>query len=124
MNSASALLWWRLELPIPYELEESLFWKLTDLGLYRVAFQHAPEVPAERTLLAWLPTSEWSELDRDQLMASLRPLAEPFGLTLANPIWCQVADEDWSLGWKKHWQPDPVGQRLLILITKPRLFPD
>ncbi|HGY5538081.1 MAG TPA: 50S ribosomal protein L11 methyltransferase [Prochlorococcus sp.] len=115
MNSASALLWWRLELPIPYELEESLFWKLTDLGLYRVAFQHAPEVPAERTLLAWLPTSEWSELDRDQLMVSLRPLAEPFGLTLANPIWCQVADEDWSLGWKKHWQPDPVGQRLLIL---------
>ena len=24
-------------------------------------------------------------------------------------------DEDWSLAWKQHWQPDPVGERLLIL---------
>ncbi|HGY5535345.1 MAG: 50S ribosomal protein L11 methyltransferase [Prochlorococcus sp.] len=115
MNSVSPLLWWRLELPITDELEESLLWKLTDLGLYRVALQHLPERPAERTLLAWLPSSEWSDSDREQLVVSLRPLAETFGLTLASPIWCQVADEDWSLSWKKHWQPDPVGQHLLIL---------
>jgi ribosomal protein L11 methyltransferase len=24
-------------------------------------------------------------------------------------------DEDWSLSWKQHWQPDPVGERLLVL---------
>ena len=29
--------------------------------------------------------------------------------------WREQADEDWSLSWKQHWQPDPVGQRLLIL---------
>ena len=114
MNFAAALRWWRLSLPIADELEESLIWKLTDLGLCRLAVQHAPE-NSERTLLAWLPSSEWSESDRDQLMANLRPLAEPFGLKLANPTWCEVADEDWSLNWKQDWQPDPVGQRLLIL---------
>ena len=26
-----------------------------------------------------------------------------------------MADEDWSLSWKQHWQPDPVGRALLIL---------
>ena len=114
MNSASAFCWWRLALPIADELEESLIWKLTELGICRIAVQHAPE-KAERTLLAWLPSPEWSLSDRDQLMVNLRPLAEPFGLKLANPTWCEVADEDWSLNWKQHWQPDPVGQRLLIL---------
>ena len=114
MNSASALRWWRLALPIADELEESLIWKLTELGICRTAVQNAPE-KAERTLLAWLPSPEWSLSDRDQLMVNLRPLAEPFGLKLANPTWCEVADEDWSLNWKHHWQPDPVGQHLLIL---------
>ena len=30
-------------------------------------------------------------------------------------LWDEVADEDWSLSWKQHWQPDPVGIGLLIL---------
>jgi ribosomal protein L11 methyltransferase len=42
-------------------------------------------------------------------------MADTFGLALADPLWEELADEDWSLSWKKHWQPDPVGQRLLIL---------
>jgi ribosomal protein L11 methyltransferase len=29
--------------------------------------------------------------------------------------WHHQADEDWNSSWKRHWQPDPVGQRLLIL---------
>jgi len=29
--------------------------------------------------------------------------------------WTHQVDEDWSLAWKQHWEPDPVGQRLLIL---------
>jgi ribosomal protein L11 methyltransferase len=26
-----------------------------------------------------------------------------------------VADEDWSLSWKQHWAPDPIGTSLLVL---------
>ena len=44
-------MWWRLTLPCPPELEESLVWKLTDLGLHRHAVQHAPETPDRKTLL-------------------------------------------------------------------------
>ena len=108
-------MWWRLSLPLPPLLEESLLWKLESLGLYRLAVQYAPESPDQRTLLAWLPASEWPQDQREQLLNSLRPMADTFGLALADPLWEELADEDWSLSWKKHWQPDPVGQRLLIL---------
>ena len=108
-------MWWRLSLPCPAELEESLLWKLDDLGLHRHAVQHAPETPEQRTLLLWLPQPEWPEADRHELLASLEPLADPFGLSLPQGHWDAVDDEDWSLSWKQHWQPDPVGNALLIL---------
>ena len=108
-------MWWRLTMACPPELEESLVWKLTDLGLHRHAVQHAPETPYQKQLLLWLPQPEWPEAERQQLLASLAPLAEPFGLELPQGHWDDVADEDWSLSWKQHWQPDPVGEGLLIL---------
>ncbi len=113
--TSTSLRWWRLSLPLEPELEESLLWKLESLGLHRLAVQHAPETPSRRTLLAWLPAPEWPQDQRLQLMESLRPLAETFGLSLPVPEWAELDDEDWSLTWKQHWQPDPVGSRLLIL---------
>ncbi len=102
-------------MPCPPELEESLAWKLNDLGLHRFAVQHSPETPHQKTLLVWLPQPEWPLAEREQLLASLEPLSQPFGLAFPAGIWDEVADEDWSLSWKQHWQPDPVGQQLLIL---------
>ena len=108
-------MWWRLSMPCPPELEESLVWKLNDLGLHRFAVQHSPDTPHQKTLLVWLPQPEWPVAEREQLLASLEPLSQPFGLAFPSGVWDEVADEDWSLSWKQHWQPDPVGQRLLIL---------
>jgi ribosomal protein L11 methyltransferase len=108
-------MWWRLSMPCPPELEESLAWKLNDLGLHRFAVQHSPETPHQKTLLVWLPQPEWPLAEREQLLASLEPLSQPFGLAFPAGVWDEVADEDWSLSWKQHWQPDPVGQQLLIL---------
>ena len=107
--------WWRLELPLPPELEESLFWKLPQLGIPRVAVRHRPERPGERLLQAWLPAADWPEPERRELLKALEPLGEPFGLALPAAVWHRQNDEDWSLSWKRHWQPDPVGERLLIL---------
>jgi ribosomal protein L11 methyltransferase len=77
--------------------------------------QHRPEAPEQRQLVAWLPAADWPAAERQQLPAALAPLAATFGLELAPLAWREQADEDWSLSWKQHWQPDPVGQRLLIL---------
>jgi ribosomal protein L11 methyltransferase len=108
-------MWWRLSMPCPPELEESLAWKLNDLGLHRFAVQHSPETPHQKTLLVWLPQPEWPLSEREQLLASLEPLSQPFGVAFPAGVWDEVVDEDWSLSWKQHWQPDPVGQQLLIL---------
>ena len=112
---AAAPGWWRLELASLPELEESLLWKLAELGIPRVAVQHRPETPSQRQLIAWLPAIDWPEPERQQLALALAPLAEPFGLALPPLRWSQQADEDWSLSWKHHWQADPVGKGLLIL---------
>jgi len=113
--TSTSLRWWRLSLPLQPELEESLLWKLESLGLHRLAVQHAPETPHQRVLLAWLPAPEWPDDQRQELIDSLRPLADTFGLSFPQPEWFELDDEDWSLTWKQHWQPDPVGDRLLIL---------
>jgi len=109
------LAWWRLEMAALPELEESLLWKLNDLGISRVAVGHHPETPSERRLIAWLPQVDWPEPELPQLERSLAPLAATFDLELPPIQWTQQLDEDWSLAWKQHWQPDPVGERLLIL---------
>jgi ribosomal protein L11 methyltransferase len=111
----AALAWWRLEMAALPELEESIIWKLNALGIPRVAVRHAPETPQQRQLLAWLPTIDWPRAEREQLERALVPLAATFGMDLPAISWTHQADEDWSLTWKQHWQPDPVGQRLLIL---------
>ena len=112
---AAAPGWWRLELASLPELEESLLWKLAELGIPRVAVQHRPETPSQRQLIAWLPAIDWPEPERQQLALALAPLAEAFGLALPPLQWSLQADEDWSLSWKQHWQADPVGEGLLIL---------
>jgi ribosomal protein L11 methyltransferase len=107
--------WWRLEMGCPPELEESLLWKLRSLGVTRLAVGHRPDHPDERLLTAWLPAVDGSDARRHELEAALAPLAEPFGLTLPPIVWQRQPEEDWSLSWKRHWRPDPVGERLLIL---------
>jgi ribosomal protein L11 methyltransferase len=109
------LAWWRLELLAQPELEESLLWKLGELGISRVALRHPPEAPLERQLLAWLPEADWPEGERAELQRALVPLAATFLLELPPLQWQRQLDEDWSLTWKQHWQADPVGERLLIL---------
>jgi ribosomal protein L11 methyltransferase len=107
--------WWRLEMDAPAELEESLLWKLPTLGIHRLAIRSSPAAPEAHQLVAWLPEIDWPETERSQLTDALGPLAEPFGLALPPLQWFRQSDEDWSLSWKQHWQPDPLGERLLIL---------
>jgi ribosomal protein L11 methyltransferase len=107
--------WWRLSLAPPADLEESLLWRLPELGVNRVAVLHRPASPQERELVAWLPESDWPEPQLRELETALQPLAEPFGLILPPLTWERLDDEDWSLTWKQHWAPDPIGETLLVL---------
>jgi ribosomal protein L11 methyltransferase len=114
-HPAGAAAWWRLELAIPPELEESLLWKLESLGVQRLAVLHRPQAAAERELVGWLPALEWPVERHEVLAAELAALGEPFGCALPPLRWQRQEEEDWNASWKRHWRPDPVGERLLIL---------
>jgi ribosomal protein L11 methyltransferase len=77
--------------------------------------RHLPETPGEHRLFAWLPEIDWPPSQREELERALEPLARPFDLELPPLHWHRQPDEDWSLTWKRHWFPDPVGRSLLIL---------
>jgi len=111
----SQVFWLRFEQEIPFEIEDSFYWLLNKLEIYRFSFENDPDNNSTETLFIWLPFNEWSVKDQEILVQSLISLAKPFGLTLPPCKWIQVKDEDWSLSWKKHWKPDPVGKSILIL---------
>jgi ribosomal protein L11 methyltransferase len=111
----SPLPWLRLEQEFPFELEDSVYWLLSNLEIHRFSFEYDPHNKFSKTLFIWLPLSEWSIREQEILVQSLISLAKPFNLTLAPCKWIQVKDEDWSLSWKKSWKPDPIGKSILIL---------
>ncbi len=100
---------------MPPPVEESLLWKLESLGVQRLAVRHRPEAPEARELVGWVAAADWPAERRDALAAALEPLGEPFGVVVPPLRWHPQAEEDWSLSWKQHWRPDPVGVQLLIL---------
>ncbi len=111
----SQLSWLRLKQEFPVELEDSFFWLLGNLEIFRFSFEYDPNNKSTQTLFVWLPLNDWSVREQENLVKSLISLAKPFGLTLPPCQWVQVKDEDWSLSWKKSWKPDPVGKSILIL---------
>ena len=111
----SQITWLRFEQEIPFELEDSFYWLLSNLEIYRFSFELDPDNNCTQTLFIWLPLIEWSIKDRENLVQSVISLAKTFELTLPACKWIQVKDEDWSLSWKKNWRPDPVGKSILIL---------
>tara|TARA_Y100001968_G_scaffold199038_1_gene182572 strand:+ start:8363 stop:9265 length:903 start_codon:yes stop_codon:yes gene_type:complete len=116
---------WQIELQIPIELEESFVWKLDELGISSFSFDTRPEKLSLLQLSIWLPCSEFSAEELEELIKSLIPLAETFEVNLPDPRWKKVNQEDWSSTWKKYWNPDPIGKKLLILpewIDPPEIF--
>ena len=107
--------WLRFEQEIPFELEDSCYWLLSNLGIHRFSFEHDPDNNFTKILFIWLTFTEWSLRDQENLVQSLISLAKPFELSLSTGKWTQVKDEDWSLSWKKSWEPDPIGKSILIL---------
>ncbi len=111
----SQIPWLRFEQEFPVELEESFYWFLSNLEIHRFSLEHDPIENFTKTLFIWLPSNEWSVRDQENLVQSLISLAKTFDLTLPPCKWNEVKDEDWSLSWKKSWEPDPVGKSILIL---------
>ena len=119
MINRSDFFWWKLELLVFKEVEESLLWKLETLGINSFSIEHLPNNSSNPTLFIWLASFEWSKKDLKDLEMSLCSLANVFNKKLLHFQWKKIANEDWSSTWKKLWTPDPVGEKLLILPSRP-----
>ncbi len=111
----SQLTWLRFEQEIPFELEESFYWFLSNSEINRFSFEHNPDNNYSQSLFIWLPLNEWSVADQKTLEESFISLAKTFQFNLSPGKWTQLRDEDWNSIWKKKWEPDPIGNSILIL---------
>ena len=112
---SSSFHWLRLEQLFQVELEESFCWLLNKLEIHRFSIEYDPSENSNRTLFIWLPLNEWSVKEQNTLVESLISLANTFEIKLPPCKWIEIKNEDWSLSWKKSWEPDPVGKSILIL---------
>ncbi len=115
MHNSLKAFWWYFQLDFSYELEESFIWKLTELGISTFSIEFSPVNSSVKQISIWLASNDWSSSDREKLFLSFVPLAKTFEISLSQPKWQKVEDEDWNLSWKRYWKPDPVGKALLIL---------
>ncbi|NLZ38981.1 MAG: 50S ribosomal protein L11 methyltransferase [Firmicutes bacterium] len=62
----------------------------------------------------YFPVSFLGSAEERELTAFLRQLP-CFGLSEAKLQYQYLEDDEWAEAWKEHWQPTPVGERLLIV---------
>lgn len=61
----------------------------------------------------YLPVDEKLEEERQRLSEALWHLGQI--QPLPEPTFREIDDEDWMAAWKKHYQPIPIGKRLIVL---------
>ncbi|ELR97186.1 50S ribosomal protein L11 methyltransferase [Gloeocapsa sp. PCC 73106] len=103
--------WWEIKILCDPKLEDTVFWRLQECGFSGTA----TEVKDEFLLIcAYLPQSQITPLDLAAIAQWLKEDALRLGLATPVTAWELIPERDWQDAWKKHWQPQPVGDRLLI----------
>ncbi|WP_353932084.1 50S ribosomal protein L11 methyltransferase [Okeanomitos corallinicola TIOX110] len=103
--------WWELKILCEPDLEDSIFWRLETFGCRGTA----SESKGNSSLLkAYLPSFQAQLLDLSALSLLLRQDALCVGLSSPMLHWDLIDEEDWATNWKKHWQPEEIGDRFLI----------
>lgn len=98
--------WWQITIGTTPDREDILFWLLQNFGCQGMATQSQGE---GILISAYVPTETRSEEDLQQFALTT---AQDYDIT--DIKWELLPEEDWSLSWKQHWQPDPVGKSLII----------
>jgi ribosomal protein L11 methyltransferase len=103
--------WWEIKIDCIPDLEENIFWRLSEFGCKGMSTQQQGK---EILISAYIPQAQVKLLEVSDLSLQLeddaREIACPLPVTRCNLI----DEEDWSSSWKQHWQPQPIGDRLLI----------
>jgi ribosomal protein L11 methyltransferase len=103
--------WWQIQVLCNPDLEDLVFWRLTQFGCQGTASEVLPE---SYRVSGYLLADQADILDLAALSLWLRQDA----LTVEQPPpaaqWQLIDSENWADGWKRYWQPQEIGDRFLI----------
>lgn len=103
--------WWEITTLGDPSLEDSIFWRLDKFGCRGTVSQ----VQGTGLLVqGYIPQITVGLLDLAALSLWLRQDALIMGLKPPITQWDLIDEEDWASSWKEHWEPQEIGDRILI----------
>lgn len=103
--------WWEIQVLAALSLDELVFWRLEKFGCHGTASQTKG---SETWVRAYLPIEKATLLDMSALALLLEQDALALGYETPIVKWDLINEEDWSNSWKQHWQPQEIGEKLII----------
>ena len=115
-DSASSLAqpdsaWWEIHIVISLEQEDSIFWRLQKFGCQGMASERSGH---QLHVRAYLPFNSLTPLDLAALALTLRQDALLTGKDTPDVYWERLEAADWSTLWKEQWQPQEIGDKILV----------
>lgn len=103
--------WWEIQILCHPALEETIFWRLDEFGCRGTAREKKGK---SYWLRAYLPQVSAQLLDLAALSLWLKQDALVLGLPIPMSKYSLIDEEDWASSWKEYWQPQEIGDQLLI----------
>ncbi len=103
--------WWEIKIDCVSDLEETVFWRLSEFGCKGMSTQQQGN---EIKISAYIPQIQVKLWQISDLSLQVEDDAKEIGCQVPVTKCNLIDEEDWSSSWKQHWQPQPIGDRLLI----------
>lgn len=103
--------WWELHVALAPDQEDSIFWRLQEFGCKGMVSERNGSLLNVR---AYIPIETITPLDLSALALLLRQDALLVGSDAPEVHWDRLEATDWSAEWKEHWQPQEIGDRILV----------
>jgi ribosomal protein L11 methyltransferase len=103
--------WWEIKIICEPELEETIFWRLTEFGCRGMSSQKHEDKIA---IASYIPELQVKLVDITNLSFQFEEDAEAQGYPAPVTVCNLIDEEDWSSSWKQYWEPQPIGDKLLI----------
>lgn len=104
--------WWEIQVTCSPLLEDTVFWRFEN---WKGRGTASERLGNQSQIKAYFPQQQFCNVDLAALALRLQQDALCLRLKeLPQVAWSLIEDEDWSKSWKKYWQPQPIGDRLLV----------
>ena len=103
--------WWEIKINCAPELEETIFWRLSEFGCKGMSTQAKGK---DISISAYIPQVQVKLLAISELLVEIDRDATQSGCDIPVTSCVLIDEEDWSSSWKQHWTIQPIGDRLLI----------